>query len=246
MSTLNEKEIELDDKIASQMLDNIFRACSVTPNAIPFGALKSWGNYKRADFRLCKIISGFLLALLLVIPFFFIPSRLHMTDLPRADGNGVTLDFKFESLLPVMQIDAALNGRRLSVVPVKYNHYTVDVTENGDLDVTITLLNGRSTQYDLTVDSVVHDTDAPEITGSSLEGELLTVYVTDSASAVDFDSAYALDQSGEKILPLSVDRAAGALVFPYSHADLNLYVSDTRGNEMHAIVTSRRGKAQAE
>lgn len=233
-----EPEIDLDEKVASQMLNNIFNACSVTPNAIPFHDLKSWGNYKRTDFRICKIVSAVILTLFLLVPFFFIPNTMKMTDLPQLDGSQVRLDFVVDSLLPVFRVKAKLNGQDLPVIPVKYNHYTTDVTENGNLDVTITLINGRSTVYDLKVVSVAEDTQNPQILSSELTGDELTVFVADEGSGVNYAGVYAVNEQGERVPPISCDEAAGAIVFPYLHDNTNLFIPDNRGNTLQAVVSS--------
>lgn len=231
------REIELDDKVANQMLNNIFRACNVTPNAIPLERLKSWGNYQRTDFLLCKSLCIVLLTLLVLVPFFFIPSSLKMPNIPKG-ADRATLELSVDSILPVMNIEAILNGNELEVVPVKYNCYSTEITQNGELDVSITLVNGRSTQFDLKIDSLELDKDIPVITDSSLEGNELTVYVADADSGVDYKNAYAIDEGGKKILPITYDETSGTIVFPYKHDNMNLFIPDKKGNVLQAVVSS--------
>lgn len=230
-------EIELDDKTADQMLDNIFRACDKTPGVMPIESLKIREKNRNTNFAFCKVISVVLLIVLLLTPFMFIPSSLKMTTVPNG-VEMVTLKFSVNSLLPVMNIKAQIDGNTLDVIPVKYNDYTAKVEQNGKLNVDVTLINGRSSSFNMIISTLIIDKETPIITDSNLDGDELTVFVSDKDAGVSFEQAYAVDEEGRKVYPLSFNREAGYIVFKYRRNNLNLFIPDQRGNTLHAVVTS--------
>ena len=42
----NDKNMQLDPQIASQMLSNIFDACEIEQNSVPLEVLTSYSNYR--------------------------------------------------------------------------------------------------------------------------------------------------------------------------------------------------------
>lgn len=232
--------IELDTASAKRMLENIFKACDVTPNAIPFEQLETRHDYVSVNFRVYKFISLIIIFLLLLIPIFFIPTNVEMSS--SGDNTATnSFSFKVSSLIPVKKFQAKLNGLFLPVTNNDNKEYVINVEDNGELHVSITLVNGRSANYKYSISSVKKDEDNPVITDKSLNNNELTLFVNDELSGVNFSGAYAVNLDGTNVAPLSFNEAAGTIVFPYKHETLNIFIPDKNGNVLQAIVsTSQR------
>ena len=63
----------LDQKVADQMLSNIFEACHVQPNSIPLEVLTSYSNYRKERFAFQKFTLMLIIILFCMLPFLHIP-----------------------------------------------------------------------------------------------------------------------------------------------------------------------------
>ena len=127
---------------------------------------------------------------------------------------------------------------RLDDVPVEFekkdkNLYTATVDRNGTLEVIAGYFNGMTrTQYEHI--STIDDAP-PTITGEELDGTLLTVSFEDAQSGINFDTIYAIDAGGARVLPESVDEANFLCSFRIQTNSLEVHVSDLCANEAIAL-----------
>ena len=127
---------------------------------------------------------------------------------------------------------------RLDDVPVEFekkdkNLYTATVDRNGTLEVVAGYFNGMSkTQYEHI--STIDDAP-PTINGEELDGTLLTVSFEDAQSGINFDTIYAIDAGGARVLPESVDEANFLCSFRIQTNSLEVHVSDLCANEAIAL-----------
>ena len=66
---------------------------------------------------------------------------------------------------------------------------------------------------------------------------MLTLTYKDAASDLDMNSAYALDSTGNKVLPESTDPATGTVTYSMTTAKLAVFLSDSLGNAMEYDIT---------
>ena len=113
--------------------------------------------------------------------------------------------------------------------------YVLAIPANGDYKLTVEGNNGKSALQNFTISNI--DTTGPEITSSGIQNDVLTLTYKDAASGLDMNSAYALDSTGNKVLPTSTDAATGTVIYDMTTAKLAVFLSDSLGNAMEYDIT---------
>lgn len=113
--------------------------------------------------------------------------------------------------------------------------YVLAIPANGDYKLTVEGNNGKSALQTFTISNI--DTTGPEITSSAIANDVLTLTYKDADSDLDMNSAYALDSTGNKVLPESTDPATGTVTYSMTTAKLAVFLSDSLGNAMEYDIT---------
>ena len=151
-----------------------------------------------------------------------------------------------ESWFPTKSISFNMDGEELEPVKDKRRTYSVPITRNGVLEVTVVNLNGMSSTVFKHVN--VLDDIPPSFENATLEDGILTLRVTDSQSLVNSDAIYAVDSAGIQRAPLSVERiedtidntTAYSITFEMDLNGLHVYVQDKAGNEAQKTFTTHK------
>ncbi|HIZ78247.1 MAG TPA: hypothetical protein IAA17_00440, partial [Candidatus Lachnoclostridium stercorigallinarum] len=115
--------------------------------------------------------------------------------------------------------------------------YSVPITSNGVLEVSIQNFNGMSAAEYAHI-SILDDV-APTVTDYSLDDEdVITITLEDSQSGVDFETIYAVDSEGDQVFPISQDRSAGEVKFDMDSMGLTLHASDLTGNQLQVTFST--------
>ena len=151
-----------------------------------------------------------------------------------------------ESWFPTKSISFNMDGEELEPVKDKRRTYSVPITRNGVLEVTVVNLNGMSSTVFKHVN--VLDDIPPSFENATLEDGILMLRVTDSQSLVNSDAIYAVDSAGIQRGPLSVERiedtidntTAYSITFEMDLNGLHVYVQDKAGNEAQKTFTTHK------
>ncbi|MCF2680615.1 hypothetical protein JQM69_07895 [Faecalicatena contorta] len=224
----------LDQKVADQMLSNIFEACHVQPNSIPLEVLTSYSNYRKERFAFQKFTLMLIIILFCMLPFLFIyPNftlQLKPTDTPWLPTYSIDID----AAMPIKSVVANMNGEALPVTEADSHLYTVSPDANGTLTVTVTLINNQINTQTVEVKNL--DTKAPTFLSNSQEDKLVYLYLDDDRSGVDYRKIVAVDASGKRIEPYSYNETEGYVIFSYPDSTLDVYVPDKAGNTLHLVL----------
>jgi len=148
----------------------------------------------------------------------------------------VTLTVK--SFFPTKNIQLSLDDEKLELIKGKKRTYTAAITKNGTLEASVTNINGMSVI--LYEHANVLDDLPPNVDYTSNGDGIVFVTVTDSQSGVDFDSIYAVDSTGQRVEPLTLDRSANAVSYEIDPAGLHVFAKDKAGNEVQRNFTSHK------
>ena len=186
--------------------------------------------------------SGFLTVLLFyVLPFIVINGLIFfvVTEKPKADVTigessdyiSTTMELKIKSLLPVHTIAVSLDGTPVEITKTGSRSYRAVLKNNGVLEVNLTCFNKMKTiMYDQV--NVLDDTP-PAIKDKVFKDGVLSFRLEDSQSGVDYGSITAYNEDKPDILPLSIDRSTGLVMFEIKKENLTISAKDKIGNEMH-------------
>lgn len=172
---------------------------------------------------------------------FFCATTRPKVEIETADSNDylsteVTVTIK--SWFPTKEILFSMAGEELQAEKGKNRTYTIAITKNGTIEVSVTNINGMNT---LEFEHVsVLDEVKPNVENTTIADGILTFTITDSQSGVNFDSIYAENSIGEQLAPLTVDRSTSTLSFEMDPNGLHVYAQDKAGNEVLANFTSHK------
>ena len=175
--------------------------------------------------------------------------KIEMTISDTTDYKTLDVSFKVHSLLPLKKMTTTLESQPIEFQKEKGVYHAV-LTNNGTLEVYVLSLNGMQAQ-DIEHIAVLDDTP-PSFDEESVvtENGTLTITIEDSISGINYDSLYATDDAGTKILPDSYDKENGEVTFKLEEGSLTVYVEDMAGNPNQALSASpelipKTGKASS-
>lgn len=236
-NTLNKKNQPiLDETTASQMLANIFDACAVEPNSVPLSVLTSYSNYRRARYRLQRVLLIIIITAFCLIPLLFLTPKLHVEQSVSGSTKGKpSYTLNVDTVIPISRITAAINGISVPVYETGDNIYTLEPAQNGKLTITATLKNHQFSTVTYDVNGV--DTKPPVLLSDKYQDGQIFLYLSDSDSGVDYESIYALDLNHNTLEPDSYDETKNYVAFTYPSDSLNVYIPDKTGNTLQLILT---------
>lgn len=226
---------ELSADIASLLLNNVFAECDIIPNSIPLETLESWGNYKRTEFRLGRVISYTILVILVLIPLFFFKPTIIAQRTQVDSSTAAVYEIQVKTLLPVDGVVATLDGDPLTLEKVNSRSYLTSIKQNGRLEIKATALNG---QYSVKFYDVAHlDMDKPAFVKSYTENGMIYLILKDTYSGINYDTVEALDDNQGKVDPSSVDKKTGTIVFRVPTTPITVSISDNAGNTLQILLS---------
>jgi hypothetical protein len=232
----DKKQPQLDDDTAAVILENIFEACDQQPNSIPLSVLMSYSNYRRERFILQKVLLLLVFLLFCQVPFFFVPPSFSVSN----SNIGTQKDPIYEitvntSLIPVKRVTAAMGGHNVPIYETADHVYQIQPDANGELVVTVTLSNNQENSMTILVEDV--DIKAPELLATSQEGDIISLFVADEDSGIDYEDVYAVNSDGVTVEPVAYDEETGQIDFAYPEYPMNIYIPDQADNVLHLVLT---------
>lgn len=226
---------ELDEKTASQMLENIFDACEVEPNSVPLSVLTSYSNYRRERFLLQRALLVIIMLFFCLVPLLFITPDIQLSLKEESTNHKPAYELVVDTFIPVSRITATINGSNVPVYEVADKTYSIEPTLNGTMTVTVTLKNRQFSSVTSEVTGV--DMDSPVVVSDQMKGDQIYLYLSDTASGIDYDNISAIDIEGKEVEIVSYDEENNYVVFDYPEKSLNIYIPDKAGNTLHLILT---------
>lgn len=225
----------LDEKTADQMLENIFSACEVEPNSIPLTVLTSYSNYRRERFLLQRILLIIIMVFFCIVPLLFITPDIKLTSTDNHAQNKPSYELVVNSFIAVSRVTATIEGSNVPVYATADRTYSVEPTRNGTMTVTVTLKNKQMTT--VTCEVTGADTETPVVVSNHYAEDMISLYLSDTGSGVDYEKIKAIDLDGKEVSPYSYDENEDVVVFAYPEKSLNIYIPDKTGNTLQLILT---------
>lgn len=143
-----------------------------------------------------------------------------------------------KSWFPTKEITFSMDGETLEAEKGKGRTYTIPITKNGVIEVSVTNLNGMSALEFGHVN--ILDDNPPSMENTSIADGIVKLTISDSQSGVNLDSVYATDSTGQTVTPLSVDRSTATFTFEMDPQGLHIHAQDKAGNEVLGNFTSHK------
>ena len=220
---------------SAEVLSGVFDETGVRPNTIPLEALASYAVYRKERFSLQRTVLSIFVALFLILPVLFILPVFDITG-PEAGIRGLPVyTVKIRSLLPVDKVTARLRTHNLPVYEQDAGIYQIEPTRNGELSLTVSLVNQQEKSEICTVEGV--DSVSPVLKDSEIRKDSILLMVYDSGIGVSYYDIYAEDESGRIHKPLSFNEKTGEVLFEYPDENWDVYIPDYIGNLLHLALT---------
>lgn len=226
---------QLDIEEASKILENIFSASQVEPNSIPLDVLTAYSNYRRERFSLQRTILVIIMILFLLLPFLFIAPVFSIESTSPEDAPNPSYQVTLDTFMPVQRVTANIDGHNIPVYETASHIYSIEPSMNGNMTVSITLINHQTITHSVDVKNV--DTEAPLVVSNSVDSENIYLYLSDTGTGIDYKNIKAVGLSGQEFYPASYDIASGCVAFEYPPESLNVYIPDHAGNTLQLILT---------
>lgn len=235
----------LSPEQAEKLLNNIMQDLDINEEPIPS---KSHPYYFRVlrkyIIKNALVLGCVFLLLFLAMPGTVIPASVsHVSAAPSTDKSSAKVEFEISSLFPVQQIKANMNNKKLEIQETGFQHYSVDIKENGYLLLEIYSATGLYSSHGVEIDSI--DDKAPHIISHQLEGDNIKVYISDSGGVgIDYSSIITyVTGTHEYQKPVSYDSDAGYVVFNYPESTTYITITDKNGNQMTAVLSPPGGSS---
>lgn len=228
-------EIVLDEKTASKILEQVFEKNKVEPNSIPLEVLTSYSSYRKERFALQRTVLVIMMVMFLMLPFLFIAPSFTVDSQSEEYTSTPVYDLTVDSIMPVSRITATIDGRNTPVYEVDAHKYSIEPAVNGQMDVTVTLINKQQKTVTVTVGNV--DTEVPMLVSNDWDKDNFYLNLSDNGSGINFAEIKAVDTKGRTIKPVSYNEATGRVVFKYPDEALNVYIPDNAGNTLQLALS---------
>lgn len=227
----------LNQQVASQLLENVFDACDMERNTIPLEVLTSYSNYRRERFALQKLVLIVMMALFCLLPLMFIAPRFSLELAEDSSRSAPEYEVEVANWFPpIRRVTADIEGQHVPVYETDTHLYSIEPAKNGTMTVTVVLANGQYLSQKTEVTGV--DREPPTLVSHHQENGFLYLQFQDgSGSGVDAASAYALDETGSKILPHAQTTADGDTILIFPNVSMNIFVPDYAENTMQLVLT---------
>ena len=219
----------------ASVLETVFQACELDENTVPLEALSSYAVYRKERFSLQRGVLATLLLLFFMLPALFLLPKLDVS----AEGTGTrglpVYSLQVQSALPVRRVTAKIRNHSLPVYEDGAKSFSIEPTRNGDLNITVELVNHQSASLSRKVSEV--DDRSPALLQSEITEDSVLLTVEDAGIGVDFRGVYALAENGTVIRPVSTDAGTGLIRFAYPEENWDVYIPDYIGNTLHLALT---------
>jgi hypothetical protein len=224
---------ELTTHETSEILDAVFNSCGEDGNTVPMETISSYAVYRKERFTLQRVILAMALLVFMMLPLLFVlPS--YTVSVEESGSRGLPVyTVKVDSFLPVGRVLASIKDHSLPVYEAGAREFTVEPTRNGNLDISVELINNQSVRSEHDVTSV--DAEGPKLVESETLSDGFMLKVSDAGIGVDYREIYAVSASGEVHYPVKASEEEGVL-FTYPDEAWDIYIPDQIGNTLHLSV----------
>ena len=233
---LNKLSPEQADKIFHQISSRLNISCTCDSPKKKNYFFKQF--YKKYLLKRAVFLAFSCFVLFLVLPGTLLPTSISKVSAASIDhGRTAKVEFYIDCLIPVQTVSASINDKLLNVRTEGYQHYSVDVPENGYLFLEVVSLTGIRCTENILIDSI--DDTAPSIINHTFDEHTLTIYLTDNGgSGVDYSKIIAYSPAENcKLFPINYNETANYVTFQLPDTQIYIIIPDKNENKKIAILT---------
>ena len=231
----NVNEPKLDALTATRLLEDVFEEVGAAPNLLPVEALAGYPEFERQRFLPQRVLLIVILILWLLIPIFFITPKYDITQVSTNDQNLPVYTVEIQSLLPIRNVEAILNGTDLPLYAKDSKTYAVEPNQNGTMEIRVTAVNNQTAVR--SVDVVAVDDVGTKLISTEVTGQKVLLRMAENGTGVSYNNIYAIGRTSKEIIqPTTYNRETGTIAFDLPKEKWDVYIPDERGNALHLSV----------
>ncbi|MCQ2437665.1 MAG: hypothetical protein MJ099_04655 [Clostridia bacterium] len=225
---------ELDTATTEQMLSNVFTLCEKAPNSVPLSVLISYSNYRKERYALQRTVIIVILLCFMLLPFFFVVPRIVVSMRDNNGRSNPEYDVSVTTRIPVSEISATIGGRTVPIYELDSHDYVLRPNANGDMTLSVTLLNRQLSSMEITISTV--DNDAPVFLSAEMDADQMNIYVSDE-TGIDFENITLIDTDGNEHALIRWNEILDMIVVEYPTIETDVRIPDLRGNVLLVRLT---------
>lgn len=225
---------ELELESANRILLNALRTNNLEENTIPLETLISYSNYRKEKYILHRVVALFMLLLFLFMPLLFVAPRFDILLTEGGEPGRPDYDLTVQGQFPIARVSAVIDGVSMPVYETGDRSFSIRPTMNGEMTVTVTLINDQYEVQSVAVETV--DYEAPKLLSNEVHGDEVWFVVEDTGVGLDYDSIVAEALDGSEFHPVRVESESGTVIFDFPEETLNIYFYDLVGNRLQVVV----------
>lgn len=223
---------------AEQMLANVFTACSREQNTIPLEVLTSYSNYRKERYTIQRTLIVLILLLFMLLPVLFLYGDIHITPSNPSSAENPAYHISIDTAIPIRRIQARIDGQTVPIYEISENEYMIQPGKNGQMSISVMLVNRQYTSVDLQVSGV--DAETPQLVSTESDDACVYLYVSDEMSGVNYNDISVTDPDGSISAPVNIDVDAGCITLSYPDRPMNICIPDMRGNVLRIELTPQK------
>lgn len=216
---------------ADASLQKILDACHKSPASSSVTELADRGKSRSFLLTMIRIPAVLILLLLICLPLVFIKPDLNVTE--QMGDDSLTIDLAVNSLWPVQEVTASLNGSPLTLTETDSGYRAV-VPENGLVTLTATTIFHATKEVSHTYTTI--PVKLPSLEDYTIEGKVLTLILQPGTHKIDYDGIVMMDESGE-YPPTTITPGIRAVEFMLTGKDITISIPDEKGNVFQVYLS---------
>ena len=229
---LSAKEITMDEAVAKETLLKALKAADMSTN-IAFTPVVGAAVLANPKINFSNLIAGTAAGAAVLTLAGYNPTIDKVSFNDAMTNKALSVNVTLSTTFGVDQVFAQNEAGQKYYGTLENGSYIIDVDNNGSYKICVLSDTGQKVESSIVVTNI--DKLGPTVASYELAGDTLSVTYEDDKSLVDISTAYAIE-SGNKIMPTSVDSATNTVTFAYSGTNLNIYVKDSLGNESNYLI----------
>lgn len=179
------------------------------------------------------------LLLFYILPFIIINSIIFFLATTKPDYDlaiggtndyrTTTITFTIKSFMPLKEVTIKMDSQPLDLEKVGNKKYQATIDHNGSLEIYMVNFNNMALLQYERID--ILDDEPPTIEDYVADDGLLSFTIMDTQSGIDYSSIHGVTSSGQSVLPLSIDKSNGRIIFQMNFDSLTVSAKDMSGNE---------------
>lgn len=230
----NKKWPRLPEETATQILENIFMTNKKPLNTVPLSTLTAYSNYRKERFALQRTVIIIILTLFALLPLLFLSGDFALETTYAHQDINPKYQITPKTLMPVRHLNAKIGGESQHVYEGEEGEYIIQPTRQGQMDITMTLINYQKITKTVMVDRV--DYERPQLDQSRKTSGNVMLYFTDDLSGVDSSNISVLTSDGQS-LSYQYDTNFNCLILPNVKEPLTILVPDFCGNTQELLLS---------